>query len=211
MNGTPNEASDDSQGTTDNEHGGMRDSSAVSFEVTADAIPDYEPYIRMLARVHARNAYRAKVGASDVVQQVMMQAVTGLDGFRGTTEAEFRGWLRKILAHHLCHLHRDLHRDKRDIRREQSMEQKIAQSSLRLEHLLCGDGPTPSGVAMAGERVLRVAAAIDELPEDQSAAIRLHHLEGLKLAEVAEAMDRSSGSVAGLLHRGMKTLRERLS
>ena len=182
-----------------------------AFEATAESIPNYEPYIRMLARVHARNAYRAKVGPSDVVQQVMMQAVTGLDGFRGKTEAEFRGWLRKILAHHLCHLHRDLHRDKRDIRREQSMEQKMAQSSLRLEHLLRGDGPSPSSIAIAGERVLQVAAAIDELPDDQATAIRLHHLEGLKLAEVAEAMERSGGSVAGLLHRGMKTLRERLS
>ena len=85
----------------------------------------YEPYLRMLARTQARRAYQAKVGASDIVQQAMMQAVQGLDGFRGATEAEFRGWLRKILAHHLCHLDRDMHRDKRDIRREQSMEQNL--------------------------------------------------------------------------------------
>lgn len=180
------------------------------LEFGADAIQRYEPYIAMLARVHARKAYQAKVGHSDVVQAVMMKAVAGVDGFRGVTEAEFRGWLRQILAHHLCHLDRDLHRDKRDIRREQSMEQKLAQSSMRLEQLLAGDGPTPSKVAMAGENLLRLADAIERLPEAQRIAIRLHYLEGMKLSEVADAIGKSSGAVAGLLHRGMKTLREQM-
>lgn len=173
-------------------------------------VAQYESYLRMLARTHARKAYQAKVGASDIVQQVMLQAVQGLDGFRGGTEAEFRGWLRQILAHHICHLDRDLHRDKRDIRREQSMEQKLAQSSMRLEGLLAGDGPTPSQNAALGENVLQVAAAVQRLPDAQREAIQLHYLEGMKLSDVAEQMGKSSGAIAGLLHRGMKTLRSQL-
>ncbi len=174
-------------------------------------IAKYEPYLRMLARTHARRAYQAKVGQSDMVQQVMMQAVQGLDGFRGQTEVEFRGWLRQILAHHLCHLDRDMHRDKRDVRREQSMEQRLAQSSMRLEGLLAGDSPTPSQNVMVGEHVIRLAEAVDRLPAAQAEAIRLHYLEGLKLAEVAEVMDKTTGAIAGLMHRGMKTLREELA
>jgi RNA polymerase sigma-70 factor, ECF subfamily len=173
-------------------------------------IAKYEPYLRMLARTQMRKAYQAKVGASDMVQQAMLQAVQGLDGFRGSTEAEFRGWLRQILAHHLCHLDRDMHREKRDVRREQSMEQKLAQSSMRLEALLAGDGPTPSQNVAMGEHVLRIADAVERLPESQRDAIRLHYLEGLKLSEVAERLEKSTGAVAGLLHRGMKTLRSQL-
>ncbi|MCG8652037.1 MAG: sigma-70 family RNA polymerase sigma factor [Pirellulales bacterium] len=173
-------------------------------------VAKYEPYLRMLARTQMRQAYQAKVGASDMVQQAMLQAVQGLDGFRGATEAEFRGWLRQILARHLCHLDRDLHRDKRDIRREQSMEQKLAQSSMRLEGLLAGDGPTPSQNVAIGENVLKVADAVQRLPESQRDAVQLHYLEGLKLSEVAEQLDKSTGAVAGLLHRGMKTLRQQL-
>ena len=176
----------------------------------ADGLTAYEPYLRMLARVNARRAYRAKLGESDIVQQVLVQAVTGLDGFRGGTEAELRGWLRKILAHHLCHLDRDMHRQRRDIRREQSMEQKLAQSSMRLGGLIAGDGPTPSAVASTGENVARVAEAIERLPESQREAVTLHYLEGLKLAEVAERLDKSPGAIAGLLHRGLKTLRSQL-
>lgn len=170
----------------------------------------YEPYLRMLARTQMRKAYQAKLGASDIVQQAMLQAVQGLDGFRGQTEAEFRGWLRQILARHICHLDRDLHRDKRDIRREQSMEQKLAASSIRLQGLLAGSGPTPSQNVAMGENVLRLADAVDRLPESQRDAIRLHYLEGLKLSEVAEQLDKSPGAIAGLLHRGMKTLRDQL-
>lgn len=175
-----------------------------------ESLHRYEPYVAMLARVHARKAYQAKIGHSDVVQTVMMQAVAGADGFRGTTEAELRGWLRKILAHHLCHLDRDLHRDKRDIRREQSMQQKLAKSSMNLEQMLAGQFTSPSSAAIAGERIVRIADAIERLPDAQRHAVRLHHLEGMKLSEVAEAIGKTTGAVAGLLHRGMKTLRDQL-
>lgn len=170
----------------------------------------YEGYLRMLATTQMRRAYQAKIDASDIVQQGMLQAVQGLGGFRGRSESEFRGWLRQILAHHLCHLDRDWHRDKRDIRREQSVEQKLAESSLRLEGLLVGEGPTPSHRAEIGEHVLRLADAIGRLPESQREAIRLHYLEGLKLSEVSRQLDKSTGAVAGLLHRGMKSLRAEL-
>ncbi|TWU34438.1 sigma-70 family RNA polymerase sigma factor [Novipirellula artificiosorum] len=173
-------------------------------------VAQYEPYLRMLAHVRMRRALQAKVGASDIVQQTMMQAVQAIDQFRGGTEAEFRGWLRQILARCLCHVDRDLHRDKRDVRREQSMEQKLAQSSMRLEGLLAGDGPTPSQNVALGENVLQVAMAIERLPDAQREAVRLHYLEGMKLSEVAVELDKTTGAVAGLLHRGMKTLRDQL-
>ena len=38
----------------------------------------------------------------------------------------------------------------------------------------------------------------------------LHHLQGATLAQVAQQLDRSPAAVAGLLHRGLKQLRELL-
>jgi RNA polymerase sigma-70 factor (ECF subfamily) len=157
-----------------------------------------------------RRAYQAKMGASDLVQQAMMQAVQAFEQFRGETEEELMAWLRQILVRHLCHVDRDLHRDKRDIRREHSMEQQLAASSMRIQNLLAGDGPTPSQNIMLGEHILRLSEAIDRLPEAQGEAIRLHYIEGLKLSEVAEQIGKTSGAVAGLMHRGMKTLRSQL-
>src|SRR5690606_11230576 len=147
----------------------------------------YEPYLRMLARTHMRTAYRAKIGDSDIVQQTMFAAVGGIDQFRGGTEGELRAWLRQILVRQICQLDRDLHRDKRDVRRERSMEQKLAHSSMRLEGLLAADQATPSQAAVVGENVAALAAAVERLPDGQRQAIELHYLEGLKLAEVAQA------------------------
>ncbi len=179
-------------------------------EVTTDCVARYEPYLRMLARMQMRQAYQAKLSVSDIVQQTMTQAISAIETFRGETEAEFRGWLRQILSRHLTHLDRDLHRDKRDIRREFSMEQKLATSSLRLEGMLAANVGTPSQHAVACESVLALAQAIETLPEAQRDAVRLHYLEGLKLSEVAARLDKSTGAIAGLLHRGMKALRETL-
>lgn len=173
-----------------------------------ERLQQYEQYLTMLARAQLSPKYRAKVGASDIVQQSMMQAYQAIDDFRGESEGELRAWLRQILARNLIHLDRDLHRDKRNIDRERSMEDRLGKSSLRLEAFLAGDGPTPSQNVAAGERVVQLAQAIEKLPEAQREAVRLHYLEGKKLAEVAEVLDRSSGAVAGLLHRGLKALRE---
>ena len=68
----------------------------------------------------------------------------------------------------------------------------------------------PSQHAVVGENVIQLAKAVDRLPAAQADAIRLHYLEGMKLADVAEQLDKTTGSVAGLLHRGMKTLRSQL-
>jgi len=53
--------------------------------------------------------------------------------------------------------------------------------------------------------------AIEQLPETQREAIQRHYLEGEKLAEVATHMNKSTGAIAGLLHRGMKQLRQKMS
>ena len=176
-----------------------------------ERLGEYEAYLRMLARLQMRQAYQAKVGVSDIVQQSMLQAVQGLAGFRGETEAELRGWLRQILARNIAHLDRDMHRDKRDVRRERSIEQRLEQSSLRVEGWLAANGPSPSQHVAVGERVVQLSQALEMLPAAQREAVRLHYLEGMKLADIAGELGKTSGAVAGLLHRGMKTLRQRLS
>ena len=55
-----------------------------------------------------------------------------------------------------------------------------------------------------------MAEILAELPEAQRRAIELHHLRGMPLAEIADELGSTKAAVAGLLHRGLKTLRTRL-
>jgi RNA polymerase sigma-70 factor (ECF subfamily) len=48
------------------------------------------------------------------------------------------------------------------------------------------------------------------LPNDQRDAVILHHLQHLPLADLAKHFGRSEGAVAGLLHRGLKKMRQLL-
>jgi RNA polymerase sigma-70 factor (ECF subfamily) len=58
---------------------------------------------------------------------------------------------------------------------------------------------------------LRLSAALALLPDDQRRAVELHHLRGLPSPEVARLMERTPRSVAGLLLRGMRRLRQLLN
>jgi RNA polymerase sigma-70 factor (ECF subfamily) len=63
---------------------------------------------------------------------------------------------------------------------------------------------------MRAEDAERLVRALAALPEDQREAVRLRHLEGWPLTAIAEKLDRSLAAAAGLIKRGMQTLRDAL-
>ncbi|HTU93497.1 MAG TPA: sigma-70 family RNA polymerase sigma factor [Gemmataceae bacterium] len=170
----------------------------------------YRNYLRLLARLQLDGRLRGKLDPSDIVQQTMLQAHQMREQFRGTTEAEHAAWLRQILVRKLANATRDLGRRKRDVGRERSLAAAIEDSSARLEVWLVEEQSSPSACAEKNERLLRLAEALEQLPEAQREAVMLHHLRGFSLAELAGKLGRSEGAVAGLLHRGIKRLRELL-
>ena len=93
---------------------------------------------------------------------------------------------------------------------ERSLEASLEQSSVRLRAILAADQSSPSQQAVRNEQWLRAADALARLPEPQREVIVLHYLQARPLAEVARQVGRSEASVAGLLHRGLKKLRELL-
>jgi RNA polymerase sigma-70 factor (ECF subfamily) len=170
----------------------------------------YRDYLRLLARIQLTPRLQAKMDASDVVQQAILQAHEAQTQFRGTTEAEKLGWLRAILANVLAAAVRRFETAARAVGREQSLEAGLELSSSKLECLLAADQTSPSQRAVRCEELLRLATALNRLPEDQRCVVELHHLRSLPIAEVAEQMGRTRPAVVGLLYRGVKKLRELL-
>lgn len=167
----------------------------------------FRPYLRVLARTQLAGPLQQRLDASDIVQQTMLHAHQARATFRGASERELAGWLRQILARNLAQAMRDHHREKRDVRREQSLEADLLTSSLRLADLLGADQTGVEERAVRGETLLRLAAALEQMPDDQREAVELHYLRELPVSQVAAAMGRSVASVGGLLHRGLKRLR----
>jgi RNA polymerase sigma-70 factor, ECF subfamily len=184
----------------------------MSHESDTDgpALEQFRSYLHLLAKLHLDPRLRSKLDASDIVQQTLLQAHQARDQFRGRGDGERAAWLRQILARNLAHAVRDFGRDKRDVAREQSLEAVLDASSARLEAWLAGEQSSPSQQAQRNEQVVRVAEALDRLPEAQREAVVLHYFHGCLVADVGRQLGRSTEAVAGLLHRGLKSLREHL-
>jgi RNA polymerase sigma-70 factor (ECF subfamily) len=179
-------------------------------ENLAPLLEQHRAYLMLLARLNLGTRLRARVDPCDVVQQTLLEAHRSSQGFSGAGP-QLTAWLRSILACQLARITRDLHREKRDVSRECSLQTALEESSARLEAFLAAEQSSPSQQAQRNEWAVRVAAALETLPEDQREALLQHYYQGRTVAEVAQAMERSAASVAGLLQRGLKALRRLLA
>jgi RNA polymerase sigma-70 factor (ECF subfamily) len=163
----------------------------------------YRNYLTVLAELKVGGWLRGKVDAPDVVQDVFLAAARDFGQFRGTTEAELLGWLRRILACELADLGRHHTAARRDARLERRLADELDQSSRALDGGLAAPVSSPSQQAVRRERAVIVADALKGLPEDYARVVALHHLEGLTFPEVAERMGRSLDSVKQLWMRAL--------
>ena len=85
----------------------------------------------------------------------------------------------------------------------------VVQQTL-LEAWLVAHQSSPSEHAEREEQAVRLADALARLPEAQREALVLQHWHGWALAEIAEHLGRTPAAVAGLLHRGLHSLRRLL-
>ena len=151
-----------------------------------------------------------RVDASDVIQQTFLEAHRSFRQFAGQDARELNAWLQRILDHKVAGAIRD-HAllQKRSVRRDRSLDDSHGgMASLKKE--LDAGLSTPSQKAIRGEEEQHLMEALSALPDDQREAVRLRHLEGLALADIARHLGRSPAATAGLIKRGMQVLRRQL-
>ena len=167
-------------------------------------------YVSIVARAEMASWLKAKVDASDLVQQTLLEAHRGLANFRGTTEAEWLGWLRQILAHNAADFVRRYHGvEKRCVAREVSLT-PTDESDFGAFQPSDG-GPSPSQLLLQKELQLQVADAVARLPEDYQEVVILRNLQQLPFDEVAAQMGRSRPAVQMLWTRAIRKLQEILN
>ncbi len=175
-----------------------------------EELEHYRDYLRLLAQYQLDPRLRGKIGPSDIVQQTLLEAHRARDQYRGNSDPEKAAWLRKILARNLVDEARRYARGKRDVTLECSLHASLDESSSRLEAWLAAEQFSPSRQLARSDQLLHLADALARLSEDQRRAVEIHHLKGLPSAEVAGQLGRNEASVAGLLRRGLKSLRSQL-
>jgi RNA polymerase sigma-70 factor (ECF subfamily) len=169
----------------------------------------HRQYLALLARLEVGRRLQAKVDASDLVQETLLEAHRGFDKFRGTDEAQFSAWLRQIMAAGLSNLLRRYYGTQaRDVRLERDLASRLDQSSRMLDGGFIDQHSSPSHLASRHEQAILLANALAQLPEDYREVLVLRHIEELSFPEIARRMDRSLDSVEKLWVRGLVRLRQ---
>lgn len=141
---------------------------------------------------------------SDIVQEAGVRAFRSIASFEGTTEIQLLAWLSAIFESCTVQAFRDAGRRKRDPAAETALDEPgVLQVAAHQK--------SPSQVTADAEEWRLVLGWIFQLPEEQKQAIWLCHLREMRVAAAAEQMGKSEPAVAGLLQRGLKTLRERMA
>ena len=168
--------------------------------------PAFEELVRRTSRlVYARlyldtgDAARAE----DLLQETYLQAYRSLRAL--TNPAGFRPWLLAIAGNALID---DARKASRLKRAAVATETGLA-AEVRL-YAVPSTGPSPDEAAQRAETRQRVLDVLRGLPEEYRLPLTLRYITGADYDAIGEQLGLTNGSLRGLLHRGLKLLRDRL-
>lgn len=161
--------------------------------MTPECVAQYRDLLRLLAGMLIRPHMRGRIDPSSVVHQTLFEAIRDLPDFKGPPE-KFVAWLRMILTRNILDAAR---------KKQPASLEDVKKSSKKLEHSIA----SPSEKALSHERLMRLSAALAQLPQDQRTAVEYKHLQGWRVADIARHMNKSTQAVTGLLRRGLHTMR----
>ncbi len=140
----------------------------------------YAPLVRALAV-----AFADAEGAADAVQEAFIEADRRWDTVGSYDEPA--AWIRRVAVNRLRN-------GRRNTRRRAEILATIQ----------------PVHDADLSAELLDLRAAVTALPEKMRLAVTLHHIGGCSVAEVAETLEVSSGTVKSNLHDARRRLRAEL-
>jgi len=155
-----------------------------------------------------------RVDASDIVQDVLIEANRRLADYLKNPVMPFHLWLRHMAKDRLIDAHRR-HRGaaKRSLDREQPIASpgKLDQSTLDLVAELQAGERGPASEAAWRELQASFVTAIDQLDEQDREVVLMRHFEKLSNSEVAKALDLSPPAASMRYLRAVRRLKSLLS
>lgn len=169
----------------------------------------FRDYLLAVAGRELDAGLRARVGASDLVQETFLKSQRAFAEFQGASEEELRAWLSQILVNrcrdvrdeHLVSAKRNAHRD---------VPLVADGSAIGPVDLLTVDTLSPSGHAVVDEEVARLLSALNTLPEDSRQVVWLRNWQGLSFEEVGQRTGRTAEAARKVFARSIQKLAEQL-
>ena len=166
--------------------------------------------LRRLVHLRLDRKLARRVDASDIVQDVLLEANGRLDEYFRDPKMPFHLWLRHLAQDRIIDMHRQ-HRgaQRRSLDREQAFAAPSFgdQSSFDLAAQLRDPELTPAAATIRKELEARFLAALDQMEEEDREILLMRHFEQLGNGETAAALGLSPAA-AGMRHlRALRRLR----
>jgi len=167
----------------------------------------YVERVRWIIRFRMSKELRSKLESMDLVQDTLIHALEGLEGFTYRNDGDFVRWLSKIAENELRGNLKKLHADKRDIRREVHLDTHGPTTGSRTVRAHGSIEPTtPSVILSKKEDLSKLEQAIDQLKPEYRDVIVWAKIDGLSYKEIGEKLGKSADAVGMLLSRAMVAL-----
>ena len=167
----------------------------------------HRAYLWAIVHLRLDTRLRARVDASDVVQEAQIEAVRRVASYLERPALPFHLWLRQIAYDRLLMLRRQHVATRRTVDREAVLPDE---SSLQLGELLLAAGPTPSQQLGRDELVARIHLALVDLSDTDREILLMRTLEGLSNKEVAQVLGLDLATASKRYGRAILRLRQRL-
>ena len=143
--------------------------------------------------------------AEELVQEIFFKIYRAANNYQ--PRGRFSTFLYRVATNHCLNEVRRADYKNRFESIEQAADPANTGSRLELP-----DHQRPSAEKLLyGQRLaIKIQDVLNELPDNQRAALLLHRMEGLSYQEIAETLELTVGAVKSLIHRAKKTLEKQL-
>ena len=170
--------------------------------------------LRRMIEMRLDRRIQQRVDASDIVQEVLIEANRRLQRYLDDPAMPFHLWLRQMARDRIIDAHRR-HRvsGKRSVDREQAMLAPAAmdRSTLELAGQLCDPEMTPAAAATMQELQRRFEAALETMDDRDREIVLMRHFEQLSNQDVAKALELTEPAASMRYLRAIRRLRKLLS
>jgi len=182
--------------------------------VLADLFVGHRDKLHTMVRLRLDPRLKARIGASDVLQEAYLEAQDRVEEYLKTLPMPFYLWLRKITAQKLvqfCRHH--LGMQKRAAGREVPIDVAggLHPTSEAMALALVAGGPSPSENAVRAELKDRLEALLDRMDPTDREIIALRHFEQLTVPETAQVLEIGEEAAKKRYLRAMKKLKDILA
>jgi RNA polymerase sigma-70 factor (ECF subfamily) len=198
-------------------HSGLNEELIARLEAGDDhafveLFSSYRARLKQMLEFRMDRRLRGREDASDVLQEVYIDAHQRMSHYLKRPELSFYIWLRQLTAQRLIDIHRrHLKAEMRDVKQEVSINRNAGASSASMAMQLVAHLASPSQLAVRAEMLAQTEEALESMDAIDREVLALRHFEELRNSEVAEVLGLKEAAASNRYVRALSRLRDVLA